>query len=176
MLGTERPTRKANGSGSEDPRGYKRVPHRKKSVMEHVVVAEKILGRRLKHPEEIHHINEDKSDNRPANLVICPNRAYHMLLHQRTDAYDACGHADWLRCSYCKRYDARENMKFRPRGKDRPGQVQWCHPQCARDYANARTARKSGVNYRPRRRLYGREANAIPHERRIDVKSERCNP
>jgi hypothetical protein len=142
MLVADGRKRKPNGSGSEDPRGYKRVPHRKKSVMEHVVVAEKALGRPLKYPEEVHHVNENKADNRGANLVICPNRAYHMLLHQRTDAYDACGHVDWVKCPYCRQYDAPDNMKFRPRGKDRPRQMQWTHPQCARDYASRRAAEK----------------------------------
>lgn len=145
--------RACNGTGYKDPRGYRGIPHNKKTTHEHIVVAERALGRPLRHPEEVHHVNEDKSDNRPENLVICPNRAYHMLLHQRTDAYDACGHADWLKCPYCRQYDAPANMKFRPRGKDRPGQVQWTHPQCARDYANARAAARAGANYRPRRRM-----------------------
>jgi hypothetical protein len=97
---------------------------------EHVLVAEKALGRSLRNGECVHHWNEDKQDNRPSNLLICPTRAYHLLIHQRTRAYDACGHADWLKCPYCKQYDAPENMSFRPRGKGRPGQLQWTHSRC----------------------------------------------
>jgi DNA-directed RNA polymerase sigma subunit (sigma70/sigma32) len=33
----------------------------------------------------VHHVNGDRSDNRPANLVICEDQSYHQLLHQRAD-------------------------------------------------------------------------------------------
>lgn len=63
---------------------------------EHVLMAEKILGRRLKflgrgHPdnEEVHHINGVKTDNRHANFVIC-TRAYHRELHYKMERS-----ADW---------------------------------------------------------------------------------
>ena len=134
--------RAPRGSGTITSNGYRAVfgtdveTGRRFVMLDHVRVAERALGRPLKYPEEVHHWNENKLDNSNENLVICPNRAYHMLLHQRTDAYDACGHADWLKCPYCRQYDEPANMKFRPRGRDRPGQVQWTHPQCARDYVN----------------------------------------
>jgi hypothetical protein len=70
-------------------------------VYEHVIVAENVLGKRLPDKAIVHHVNGNPSDNRPANLVICQNHKYHMLLHRRQRAFDACGHANWVRCSAC---------------------------------------------------------------------------
>ena len=50
-------------------------------VREHILVAEKYLKRPLKAGEVIHHINEDKTDNRPENLVVFASQAEHMNYH-----------------------------------------------------------------------------------------------
>jgi len=49
---------------------------------EHRLIAEQTLGRLLKRDEVVHHINEDRKDNRNANLLIC-TRGYHTFLHNR---------------------------------------------------------------------------------------------
>lgn len=82
-------------------------------VYAHVVVAEKALGRCMPPKAVVHHRDGDRTNNVPDNLVICQDQAYHILLHRRLRAYQACGHADWLKCVYCKKWDAPENLYVR---------------------------------------------------------------
>jgi hypothetical protein len=53
-----------------------------KHRLEHVVIAEKILGRRLHKGELLHHLNGDKTDNRPENLILC-NNSIHRQFHEK---------------------------------------------------------------------------------------------
>lgn len=92
--------------------GYAIVSRNGEARTEHVEVAERALGKPLPSGAEVHHVDEVRSNNVPSNLVICPDHAYHMLLHVRTTALDACGHADWRKCSFCKVWDDPANLKF----------------------------------------------------------------
>lgn len=51
---------------------------------EHILVAEQAAGRLLSSGEVVHHINGDKQDNRPENLLIC-SRSDHRKLHARLE-------------------------------------------------------------------------------------------
>lgn len=50
-------------------------------VKEHIIVAERFLGRKLEEGEVVHHINGKKDDNSPENLMVFKNNSDHMLYH-----------------------------------------------------------------------------------------------
>jgi hypothetical protein len=65
-----------------------------KPRLRHIAIAEAALGKPLPDGAEVHHVNEITTDNRPENLVICENRAYHRCLHARTRVLMAGGNPD----------------------------------------------------------------------------------
>ena len=97
-------------------------------VREHIVLAEKALGKPLPDKVVVHHHGE-RSDN--TQLVVCQNQKYHMLLHMRTRALSACGHASWRMCKYCREYDKPENLYVGSTGTV-------YHRSCRNDYGKQR--------------------------------------
>ncbi len=104
--------KRIRGTGTLDDKGYVWMYKKgNKKIQEHTLLVERALGKSLPAEAEIHHLDGNPSNNNPTNLVICPNRAYHMLLHQRMRALEMCGKADYIKCCFCKQYDAPENIK-----------------------------------------------------------------
>ncbi len=98
--------RRPHGSGTFSAGGYKlatRAGTNAPARLEHVLIAEKALGKRLPKGVLVHHVNEVKTDNRPENLVIC-TISYHTLIHQRMRAMAECGNPNWRKCYFCGQY------------------------------------------------------------------------
>lgn len=108
-------------------------------IPEHIAVIESAIGKFLSPGAMPHHVNENKHDNSNANLVICEDRAFHNLLHRRMRALKDCGHADWLKCQYCKCYDKPQNLTVLINSK---GHVRGRHKHCYTKYEVERQRKK----------------------------------
>jgi hypothetical protein len=98
-------------------------------VLEHVLVAEAALGKSLPLGVEVHHVDENRSNNANDNLVVCQDRHYHALLHRRARALAACGNPNAHRCHLCAGYDNQSDIRLRPR---KNGQFGAAHGDCIR--------------------------------------------
>lgn len=68
------------GSRNYDVHGYVRVKvieGKGRWELEHKLVMEESIGRKLQPGEEVHHINGIKDDNRLENLYLCTNSVHH---------------------------------------------------------------------------------------------------
>jgi hypothetical protein len=79
-------------------------------VFEHIVVCEEILRKPLPMNAVIHHMDENRRNNKKDNLVICQDRSYHTLLHIRLRSLMATGRTDLLLCTICKKYLEKESF------------------------------------------------------------------
>lgn len=70
------------GKPYQKTHGYVCLTINGRAVYQHVHIAEKAIGRSLRPGEVVHHINRNRSDNRPENLLVCSDQ-YHRELHAR---------------------------------------------------------------------------------------------
>ena len=67
-----------------DKRGYVRFTEDPtRNAWEHIRVAEQMLGRKLGKSEKVHHINKNKTDNRPENLMVMRTEGDHRMIHSK---------------------------------------------------------------------------------------------
>lgn len=118
-------------------------PIRKAPITVHVAKAEKALGRILPYGAVVHHLDGDPTNNENTNLVICPDEAYHNLLHIRLRAFEACGNANWLKRYFCKEHD--EPSRLRPLRKPGRAVTTFYHTACSAAYQAARRELKKGL-------------------------------
>jgi hypothetical protein len=78
---------KGKGKGYLNFSGYKCFNINNEDVLEHRLIMEKFLGRKLKSSEIIHHLNQNKYDNRIENLQIM-TKSEHCKLHHKIGSYD----------------------------------------------------------------------------------------
>jgi hypothetical protein len=113
------------------------------SHRDHVKVAEKALGKRLPRGAEVHHVDGNGLNNANTNLVICQDRAYHILLHVRTKLIKAGGNPLTQKlCSVCRQPKDFEAFALNTRNRlhGRQPACRECHvvlerlrPRCARE-------------------------------------------
>ena len=95
-------------------------------IREHVYKASLTLGKAIPTGVHVHHVDKNPKNNINTNLVVCTS-GYHRLIHARSDAYDATGDANKMKCAYCHEYDDPENMYTRP------SSYQGWHLECRRE-------------------------------------------
>ena len=124
---------------------HPRAHPRHRCVFEHVLVAERALGRYLERTAAVHHVDEDPLNNRNDNLVILQGRGEHMRLHARLRVLRAGGNP-WTQaiCGSCRQLVLFADLTKAGKAY-RVYRTSQCR-KCAREYhQRLRDARKSAA-------------------------------
>jgi len=113
-------------------------------VAEHRLIVEEVLGKTLPRDAVVHHHNGDRADNRPCNLVVCPDQAYHIFIHNRMRRFELIKSAGGdprtdSYCPMCKR--ARHRSEFH-RNRRRPSGCDAYCKACSKVRSAAKYQRK----------------------------------
>jgi len=88
----------------------------------HRVIAENKIGRLLFSNEDVHHIDEDKSNNNPENLAVL-SKSEHAALHQKIDSIA-------LDCPICNSIFRLKPYQYRLRSKRSKSGWVYCSRKC----------------------------------------------
>lgn len=97
--------------------GYLRYTNSGNRRMAHREIVENIIGIKLPKGSIVHHVDGNRMNNIPSNLVVCPSSAYHTLIHRRQDALEKTGNANFRACEKCTEYDDPKNMVLSKSGQ-----------------------------------------------------------
>jgi hypothetical protein len=102
-------------------------------VLKHIVVAEKKIGRQISCEEVVHHIDGNKRNNNPDNLMVFASKEDHALFHHGGIAYKKCD--VWI----CKRLNTKvickncEKVFLLPAGRKIRDNL-FCSKKCFYEY------------------------------------------
>lgn len=124
-----------------DALGYRATQVNGVKKFDHVRIAESALGRQLPTGSVVHHADGTRNNNLNANLVICPSKAYHNLLHARIDAMKASGDPSKRKCRHCGEYDSLKNLRYCKAGTT----TTYWHNSCSNEYNKQRRERNNNA-------------------------------
>ena len=127
----------------------------------HRLVAESVLGRKLRTEEQVHHVDEDKSNYENSNLVICPDASYHKLLHSRQRIVDMGGNPNTDK--YCKYHDKLHNRTEFSTTSHYDGLSNYCR-KATNEYRKEKGINRGKFNWKARlnqqyRRVFSKYTN-----------------
>lgn len=94
------------------------IPYRHKT-RPHVIVAERVMGKRLPITAVVHHLNENRRDNSRSNLIVCQDQAYHLFLHARARIFRAGGNPNTDKiCGRCMQVKPKTDFHLAPNKGD----------------------------------------------------------